>query len=156
MFLHSGAGEREERLPRVCGLFLDHRVEQCAQHLPDRRTGQAERLDVVSIHREPAQRKAILRRQHAVQPVFDRMQPGDILRMRPLSDRVPFFDGQQVAEPGLPDLRQAAARLPAGIAQRAVVLFDQQQDAGRILARKTQAAQDTGRDFTVLFKSKFH
>ena len=88
------------------------------------------------------QRKACIRLQNSPQPAFGFQQCRHILRMRPLSDRITFLQGEQVAEPRLPDLGQAAAHQFIIFSQRAVMLLDEQQQPILIRAGKAQTAGD--------------
>ena len=125
-------GVRQQRRARVVQFAVEHRVQQRMQHFPNRRAGKPERLHIVAIYRQLPQRQACILREHGGEPPLGLQQQTDVLRMGVLPDRIALFDRQQVAEAGFADLCQTAAHQLVVIAQRAVVLLDQQQDARRL------------------------
>ena len=44
LFLHSGAGKPQKRIPPIVGLAVYHGIQQGVQHFTDRSAAQTERL----------------------------------------------------------------------------------------------------------------
>ena len=104
------------------------------------------------VHRELPEGQTGVLPQHLVQHSFCRAQRADIPRLRVLTNRIPFFDHEQVAEPCLSEARKTAADELFAVPERAVMLLDEQQNALGVLLREPQARQQRGRKRAALLR----